>query len=115
MSVTEQDARARLGASLRAHRKEAGYTLADFGNRIGVGPSGLSRMEKGERGIDTLVLRRAAEVLGVGLDAFFPSEEPTVMARDGGVEDERLNEMVDWAVGLQRDMDVVERFGHGAA
>lgn len=109
--MADHGARERLGGRLRELRKREGYTLAEFGERVGIDASGLSRMEKGERGIDTLLLRRAAEVLGVNLDAFFPTDETVVMARDGGVADERMVEMIDWAKDLQRDLDLVARFG----
>jgi transcriptional regulator with XRE-family HTH domain len=112
MAMVEQGARERLGARLRALRNQAGYTLTEFGEQIGVDASGLSRIENGERGIDTLVLRRGAEVLGVNLDAFFPaSEERVVLARDGGVDEDRMTEIITWTKDLRRDIDLVARFG----
>lgn len=109
--MADKEARAQLGARLRELRTKEGYTLAQFGQRIGVDGSGLSRIEKGERGIDTLLLRRAAEVLSVNLDAFFPPVETVVMASDGGAQDERVAEMINWAKALQKDLALVARFG----
>jgi len=108
----EMEARKRLGSRLRTLREGEGYKLAEFSERLGIDPSGLSRMERGERGIDTLFLRRAADVLGVGLDAFFPATEPrVVLARDGGGGDERMNEAIEWTKDLHRDLELVARFG----
>ena len=115
MTDTTVTARERLGSRLRTLREREGYKLAEFAERVGIDQSGLSRMERGERGIDTLFLRRVADVLGVGLDAFFPAAEPrVVMARDGGVQDEQMAQMIEWAKDLHRDLDLVARFGSDA-
>ena len=114
--MNDVEARQKLGARLRELREEHGYTLADLGGRLGIDASGLSRMERGERGIDTLFLRDAAEVFGVGLDAFFPATAPeVVLARAGGVDDARMQAMVGWAADLQRDIELVTKFGIAAA
>lgn len=114
--MTDLEARQKLGARLRALREEQGYTLAALGERLDIDASGLSRMERGERGIDTLFLREAADVLGVGLDAFFPATEPqVVLGRDGGVVEERMQAMLGWAADLQRDIELVTKFGSAAA
>jgi len=100
---------------LKELRLERGYPKAhDFAERIGVDGPRLSRMESGQQGISTLVLRRAAEVLDVRIDDFFREPLPqATMLRSGGADEAKANEMVDWARNLRADLDTVAEYSRG--
>ena len=100
---------------LKELRVERGYPkAADFAKRIGVDGPRLSRMESGQQGISTLVLRRAAHVLGVRMDDFFREPAPPVtMMRSGGADDAKAEEMAQWARALRSDLDMVAEYRHG--
>ena len=98
---------------MRQLREEAGYTnQGEFAERLGVSGSQLSRMESGQRAISTLDLRRAAEIVGVSMDAFFaPAVDTVVLARPGEAEDPAMDEMVSFARELRTDLDAVAAYG----
>lgn len=104
--IDEQEFRSRLGASLRSFRERNGYTLEQLAERLGVDQANLSRMERGERNISTLVLRRAADVFEVAMDTFFrpPVEAVELLRADDGAD---VDEILEWAAELQRDMRAV--------
>jgi transcriptional regulator with XRE-family HTH domain len=95
---------------MRELREARTYTLEALAEKIGLDAPRLSRMERGERSIDTLVLRRLSSALEVRMDDFFLEPEPQVMARGTGSD-----EMVDWARQLRRDLDFVAEFRRGGS
>lgn len=106
-----EDARIKqlVGQRVREERIAAGYSrLDDFATAIGVDPTNLSRIERGERGLDSLVLARIAGVLNVPMDAFFDAERGQVLAMARG-GDGQQDPMVMWGVELLEDMSYVER------
>ncbi|MBI4898034.1 MAG: helix-turn-helix transcriptional regulator [Actinobacteria bacterium] len=105
-NINEDDFRSSLGASLRSFRENGGFTLEQLAQRLGVDQANLSRMERGERNLSTLVLRRAADVFGVRMDAFFNAPGEAVELLRAG-DDARTDVILDWAAELQRDMRAV--------
>jgi transcriptional regulator with XRE-family HTH domain len=108
--MDDEQFRIALGQRLRELRKEHGYTQGEFAERIGLDGPALSRIENGQRGIDTLVLQRASAVLDVSMDAFFAQEQELALARSGDVDDPAMVEMLDWARTMQRNFDVVAAY-----
>ena len=51
-----------VGANIRRCRTEHHWSLAELGERVGLDEATLSRIERAERGLDTVVLRRIADV-----------------------------------------------------
>lgn len=110
--LDEKEFRAQLGASLRTFREDGGFTLEQLATRLGIDQANLSRMERGERNVSTLVLRRAADVFGVGMDEFFNAPSSAVELLRAG-DDARVDEMLEWAAELQRDMRAVGELNRG--
>lgn len=102
--------RIQLGARIREVRRAAGYNQGgDFARALGLDPSQLSRIERGLRRIDSMLLRRIATVLDVPLDSLFPDSRTGVaLARQGDGADAKLKRMIDWALELRTDLDIVE-------
>jgi transcriptional regulator with XRE-family HTH domain len=100
-----------LGGRIREIRTERGYTnQSQFAELIGLDAPRLSRIESGKRGIDTLVLRRAAQVLDVPMDAFFERPQEVALARVGEADDPALIEMLEWTRTLHQNIEVVGRY-----
>jgi transcriptional regulator with XRE-family HTH domain len=113
--VSGSDLRALIGRRLREERKRAGYDRGkDFAAALEISAPQLSRIENGERNADSGLLRRASALLDVSMDIFF--EEPRsemVLARRGGAEDDGMTRMIDWALELRRDLDLVADYAAG--
>jgi transcriptional regulator with XRE-family HTH domain len=62
-------ARKANGAAIRHIRLALGIPQYKFAERIGVKPSTMSQVESGKYGLHPAKLRRAADALGVPLDA----------------------------------------------
>lgn len=106
--MDEQETRILVGRRVREERQAAGYgRLEDFAAALGIDPTNLSRIERGERGLDSLLLARIATVLSVPMDAFFDSERGAVLAMARGGGDPR-DEMVEWGLELLADIDFAE-------
>ncbi len=66
----------------------------------------LSRIERGERGLDSLALRRIAAELRVPMDRFFvPSSYEAVHARSGEGWAGAMRHMIEWGRKVQDDLD----------
>jgi transcriptional regulator with XRE-family HTH domain len=96
-----------IGRRIREEREAAGYTQAQLAQAIGIDATVLSRIEGGQRGIDSLILRRAARALEVPMERFFDSSRPLALAR--GADGEKLAEMIDWARQIKADLRFVRQ------
>lgn len=65
----EQDQRI-LGEALRALRKEAGRTQEQLADRVGVDPTFIGRLERGQRGAHWRTIRRILTALDTPVSAF---------------------------------------------
>lgn len=99
-----------VGARIREERSKRDLTQDTLAEAIGIDGPRLSRIERGERGIDTLVLRRVARFFGLPMDAFFEpaSTGDFVRARQGDADDAAMHDMLAYGRRLQRDARFVE-------
>ena len=104
----ESETKRLVGQRVREERTAAGYKLEEFATALELDPTHLSRIERGERGLDSLLLARIAGVLNVPMDAFFDAERGSVVAMARGGEGER-DPMVDWGLELLADMAYAEK------
>ena len=96
-----------LGENIRSGREALGWSQAQLGSKIKLDASRVSRVESGERTVDTVVLRSIAELFERPMESFFRSEttgSSIVLARQGVSEDAGLSAMADWAEALQCDV-----------
>ncbi len=98
-----------IGRRIREEREIRGLTGVALAAQLGITPDRLSRMETGQRGVDTLVLRRVANTFGLPMEAFFEQSREIALARRGGGDGEAMREMLDWARRLQRSGHLVEQ------
>jgi transcriptional regulator with XRE-family HTH domain len=98
----------KVGRRIREERERLGRRLEEVAGAVGVSESYLSRIERGERGLDSLVLRRIATDLQVPMDRFFvPAGYECVHARSGEGSAAALKPMMDWGRKIQADLDFV--------
>lgn len=101
-----------VGRRIREERERLGMRLEDLAGAIGVSGSYLSRIERGERGLDSLALRRIAAELRLPMDRFFvPSSYEAVHARSGEGSAGAMRHMIEWGRKVQDDLDFVLREG----
>lgn len=62
------------GTTIRRKRQGAGRGLRAFAIQVGISPSHLSRIERGQRGAQPEVLDRIARVLGVPMSEIAKEE-----------------------------------------
>lgn len=99
-----------IGHRIREEREQRGLKQHDLAEAIGIDPPSLSRIEKGSRGIDSLILRRVARLFELPMDAFFESKsDEMAMARRGDAADGSMQEMLDWGLRLHRVGRVVRK------
>ena len=73
-----------IGAQIKRLREEQHLTGKDLAKRIGLSQSQMTRLEKGQRRIDTEILVRIADALEVSPARFFSGEgEPPPRAGHG--------------------------------
>jgi transcriptional regulator with XRE-family HTH domain len=94
-----------IGRRIKEEREAAGYTQAQLAGHVAIDDTVLSRIENGQRGIDSLILRRIARTLDVPMDRFFVTREGVALARTG--ESEELREMIEWARRMKADLSFV--------
>ena len=75
-----------IGLEVKILRERIQMSAKDLAEKIGLSQSQMSRLEKGQRRIDTRVLARIADALGVEPSYFFRGGE----APSGGVIEPRL-------------------------
>ncbi len=101
-----------VGRRIREERERLGKKLEDVAGAIGVSGSYLSRIERGERGLDSLVLRKVATELQVSMDRFFaPASFESLHARAGDGSVAAMKPMIEWGRRIQDDLDFVLREG----
>lgn len=66
--MSEERERAALGARLRDARTYRGYSQEDVASYLNISRSSVSLIESGARGVDTLELRRLAELFECGVE-----------------------------------------------
>ena len=71
-----------IGVRLAAHRAQRGIKVSQLARQIGVSPSLISQIERGQSRPSVSTLFALAEALGVPVDAFFrdginPSRRPS--------------------------------------
>ena len=66
-----------LGMRIRTARRDRGLSVAEAARRMGISPSFLSAVERGESGVSTRNVSRLATALGMPMSAFAPSEPST--------------------------------------
>lgn len=101
-----------IGARIAATREEQGLEQKELAQELGISGSALCKIEKGQRGLDSLLLYRIAAVLDRPLTAFFPSpagDEELALARQGTADDEAMQGMADWSVQVLGDLDFTAR------
>ena len=117
MALTQEQLGARIGRA----RERAGVSQAELGARVELTQSAISRIESGERGVDSLELAAIAEALEVSVLDLLESEplaeELRVAARlDEATEpstvDRALNRVLD-VVRLNRLLDELGEPGRG--
>jgi transcriptional regulator with XRE-family HTH domain len=102
--------RKRLAERIVEVRKLRDLTAKDLANAVGISPSYLSRIESGERALNTVLLSRLANALKVAVDDLFPRDPAVAMMRIGRSDDLQIQQMIDFAQRLREDIDVVEHF-----
>lgn len=109
------DFRLAVGQRIRSLREAAGYrNQGEFAKLLGKSPSELSRLERGLRKLDTLLLREIALKLDVPMEAFFPEERHAMaLARQGDADESGVQDMVSWALDLRKDLDQVADYAAG--
>jgi transcriptional regulator with XRE-family HTH domain len=101
--MDERDFRVMVGRRIAEFRDAAGMDQLTLAERAGIDNTRLCRIEKGQRPVDTLTLRRLSTALDVSVDALLEEErsEALVLAR---AEDAETSEMRRWAEELHRDV-----------
>jgi transcriptional regulator with XRE-family HTH domain len=113
--------RIQLGQRIREERTRHGYRNAkDFARALEIDPSQLSRMERGLRRVDTVLLRRIADQLSIPLESLMPRGDvdaavAAAAARRGDAGGEQMQDMVSWALSLREDIDRVSSYVGGPA
>ena len=87
-----------IGLEVKILRERIQMSAKDLAEKIGLSQSQMSRLEKGQRRIDTKVLARIAEALGVEPSYFFSGGE----ALSGGVIEPRLSGSMGKEIRIQR-------------
>lgn len=112
MTAVDRDPTLRLvGRRLREERTRRGYTLDAAARELAVDKSVLSRIENGERGLDSILLRRSAALYEVSMDLLFDEAdtETLIKARAGDADLSGVTEMADWAQRKLSELRFVRR------
>ncbi len=63
-----------IGQIIKKHREQKGLTITELADRLGISRSYMSRIEKGDRKLNTDVLVKISEILEVPFETFYPDE-----------------------------------------
>jgi transcriptional regulator with XRE-family HTH domain len=80
--MTRDDPAAAIGERLAAHRARRGVKVSALAREIGVSPSLISQIERGQSRPSVSTLFALAEALDVPVDAFFRNGEPAAAPGD---------------------------------
>lgn len=88
-----------VGRRLREERERCNLVLAVAAEELAVHKSVLSRIENGERGLDSVLLRRAAALYDISMDTLFEEtgDELIVKARNPDAARAEADAMARWA------------------
>jgi transcriptional regulator with XRE-family HTH domain len=106
--MADIERRQEIGRNIRAAREAAELTLQALAERVDSDPSRLSRMENGERGLDSVLLYDIADALEVSVDSLLVSGRLLAFARgerQPGEEDPHVR----WGVRMIEEMQAAER------
>jgi transcriptional regulator with XRE-family HTH domain len=112
MSANDHDTTLHLvGRRLREERERCGYVLEAAAGELRIDKSALSRIENGERGLDSVLLRKAAALYEVPMDSFFEEAraELLVKARAMDGDAERADAMAKWGQRKLSELQFVRR------
>lgn len=118
MSATDRDPTLELvGRRLREERIRCGYTLDTAARELQIDKSVLSRIENGERGMDSILLRKAAALYEVSMDLLFEEAgtETLIKARAVDAKPSGVDEMAAWAQRKLSELRFVRRELRGRA
>jgi transcriptional regulator with XRE-family HTH domain len=108
-----------IGASIRRHREAKGLTQVALGERLGISEALMSRIESGQRGLDSTMLRTVAQVLEVPLLTLFGDQEgvsaavprDVVYARNGEGDPKATEPLVRWGRRILADFELAQQLG----
>ena len=106
--ASDTDRRREIGQNIKAARERAGLTQQALADRIGGDVSRLSRLESGERGLDSVLLFDLADALDVSVDSLLSTGRLAAFARaerQPGEDDPHVR----WGVQLIEEMQAAER------
>ena len=106
--ASDTNRRLEIGRSIKAARERAGLTQQALAERVGGDVSRLSRVENGERGLDSVLLFDLADALEVSVDSLLSSGRLAAFARaerQPGEDDPHVR----WGVQLIEEMQAAER------
>jgi len=87
MTVNRIQSWAQLGQRIASARKAAGLTQEFLAEELGLDRSAVSRLESGDRQLDTLELSRIAEILDRSIEWFLTQSSPAIVSRRAMVPD----------------------------
>ena len=64
-----------FGAAVRAHRRDRGWSQEEFADRVGLHRTYMGDVERGERNLGLVNVRRIADALGMPLSALMAEAE----------------------------------------
>lgn len=102
------DRRREIGQNIKRARERAGLTLQALAGRVGGDASRLSRVESGERGIDSVLLFDLADALDVSVDSLLVSGRLMAFAR-GEQQPGEDDPHVRWGIRVIEDVQSAER------
>ncbi|MGN0368211.1 MAG: helix-turn-helix domain-containing protein [Wujia sp.] len=88
------DSKRSIGQQIRKARKNCGYTQEFVAEKLGVGPSHISNMERGVRGITTERLVMLAELFGKNSDYFLTGVQTSNQTSDSVIK--KIQSFPEW-------------------
>ncbi|MBE0448525.1 MAG: helix-turn-helix transcriptional regulator [Actinobacteria bacterium] len=86
-----------LGRNIERARQYSGLSQSELANLIGLDRSAISRIESGERRVDSIELVNIARALGISESSLLKTEETEILylrAPEG--EQEEIKQQVEW-------------------
>ncbi len=109
--MRDEDLSRVIGNAIRRRREELGLKLAQLGERLGISESMLSRVENGQRGLDSTMLRAVAQVLEMPMVALFEGHQEAtaasrvlVYARNSGGDEKATKPLEVWGRRILADL-----------